>query len=145
METIARIVGISISPKEIARLKLTQDKTINAGVLLINLPEWRKQQLSSKLFDFAECHSEELLWLDNDVLNRVLDGNFYMLAEKWNHRLYLQRMPDNSISPDDVIIHYSGTMKPWHENCLNKDKEIWWRYSRESLWNDITPLKLGSE
>ena len=135
-------VGKTQSPAEISRLKLTQDRTINAGVLLLNLLEWRNHNLGSKLFHFTEQHNEELLWLDNDVLNRVLDGNFYMLEEKWNHRLYLHKMPNYSILPEDIIVHYSGPMKPWHENCRNKNKEIWWSYAKKSLWSDLNPVRL---
>ena len=130
-------VGKDQTEAEIKRLKLTQSKVINAGVLLINLYEWRKKQISKRLFKYAEQHCDELIWLDNDVMNTVLDGDFYLLDEKWNHRIYIHNMRDLCILPNDKIIHYSGEYKPWSAGCINKNEVVWWEYAKKSLWNNI--------
>jgi len=131
-------VGKSQTENEIKRLKLTQPKVINTGVLLIDLFEWRQQKISARLFEYAEKHHDELIWLDNDVMNSVLDGDFYLIEEKWNHRIYINNMPHFCILPNDIIVHYSGKYKPWSHDCNNKNAFIWWEYVKKSLWNNIT-------
>ena len=127
-------VGKIQRESEIIRLRLSQSKVINAGVLLISLQEWRQKKISERLFKYADRHHDDLIWLDNDVMNSVLDGDFYLLDEKWNHRIYIKKMNNFCILPDDVIIHYSGEYKPWNYKYSNPNKEVWWEYANKSLW-----------
>ena len=130
-------VGKCQTESEIKRLRLTQSKVINAGVLLIDLYEWRRKKISEKLFGYANRLHEELIWLDNDVINTVLDGDFYLLDNKWNHRIYINKMHDLCILPTDIIIHYSGEYKPWTKGIENINEGVWWDYAKKSLWSDI--------
>ena len=136
-------VGKYQTEKEIRRLKMTQPKVLNAGVLLIDLPEWRRQRISEQLFAYAEQNHEDLVWLDNDVMNSVLDGKFLLADEKWNHRIYLKKMPHVEILPEDRILHYSGEYKPWNTNEWNENEAAWWDCARKSPWNDLK--KQGDE
>lgn len=93
----------------------------NAGVLLLNLKFFRKEQLSLKLLKLAQENSFHMH--DQDALNVLLNGKFKVLDHRWNFAVHpnitkydcqVQKEIDDSISKMDMaIIHYVGAKKPW--------------------------------
>ena len=57
------------SQREAKRLGLK--KYFNAGVMLINLDLWRKDNLEKKLFDYTIKNAKKIFWQDQDVINIV--------------------------------------------------------------------------
>ncbi len=55
---------------------------MNAGILLINLDEWRKSGLGRRVVNFLAEH--RLKFPDQDSLNRHIGGNFIPLDARWN-------------------------------------------------------------
>lgn len=97
----------------------------NAGVLVINLDQWRKADVTNELVRFAT--SRPLPWFDQDALNVVFAGRWKRLHPRWNAMNslwgwsdYARRVFDDealaSAKRDPAILHFEGpaVVKPWH-------------------------------
>ena len=122
----------------------------NAGVLLINIPEWKKQQVFEKSLNFISEYPHKLKWMDQDVLNAVLVNNFKKLAICYNIRH--NDIPDdlpprqfNNFLADKVVIHYTSSNKPWRAMGRNRLRFLYHQYlklsprSNEKKYSDLKP------
>lgn len=114
---------------------------INAGVILWNLKQIRKEDITSRLL--AMCKNQ-YRFMDQDIINLVCYGKIKHLDFKYNvmtsfksrfldvpelcqkvYDFYGKENVENAIA-HPVIIHYVSSAKPWN------NKEIWlgkyWRY-----------------
>lgn len=121
------------------RLELQNDFYFNAGVMLINLEVWRRDRIAQKALKFAKENPEKVRFHDQDALNKIIDGNFLPLPQKWNSLidLYAER---SQVTKDSAIAHFVGSLKPWQAWCLNPDKEIYWKYLKQSPWSNALPV-----
>ncbi len=99
------------SKKESKRLDLKY--YYNAGVMLINLDYWRKNDVTASLFAYAKEYNNKILWQDQDVINVVLEGKIKPLKLKWNYQYFLyDKIKENDLT-DCLILHLAGRFKPW--------------------------------
>lgn len=122
-------------------------KYFQAGVLLFNLQELRKDYSASDLYDLAL--SRDWLWFDQDVLNYISkEGKVRFLKEEWNVTVHSFRnfneMPEYSapvevfetykrIRKDPYIVHYAGR----HIPCFSAKADLpflFWKYTRQSIF-----------
>ena len=115
-----------------------------AGVLLMNLDEFRKSFTTEEILRFAVSEKWELL--DQDILNKLCEGRvkyvdmswnvmvdygrirqkeIIALAPKWLNDLYLKARKEQK------IIHYAGPEKPWFEPEMDQGN-IFWQYARKT-------------
>lgn len=80
----------------------------NAGVLLLNLREWREQQVAQELFSTARALFGKLHTWDQDVLNLVLEDRWVELPGEYNETTAVDERNDSA-----KIIHFAGSVKPW--------------------------------
>lgn len=80
----------------------------NAGVLLLNLREWREQQVAQELFSTARALFGKLHTWDQDVLNLVLEDRWVELSGEFNETTAVDERNDSA-----RIIHFAGSIKPW--------------------------------
>ncbi len=110
------------------RLKMDSDcNYVNAGVLLINLDEWRKTVTLQQILDYITANIKSLLLADQDVINHIfqhstlyIDERLYNLDEKTFRRYSSRRAGKKRIDLDWVrkntaVIHFNGKHKPWRE------------------------------
>ena len=111
--------------KKLIQNNMVGGRYFNAGVILFNIPRMRRDNIYEKLISAPV----DRFFADQDVLNRVLEGNVKYLPSKYNlqmdavvngnvdiARMYYADM--RGVSSDDyiksaVIIHMSGPVKPW--------------------------------
>ncbi len=106
----------------------------NSGVLIINLKQWRKNNLCKKLFEVARKNN--FSHHDQDVLNKVFMNNWYKIPLRWNvippvYYLHWSILLNNRFRKQAVIakkeiaiLHYAGSYKPWEfkkNDLFNKD------------------------
>lgn len=84
----------------------------NSGVLLINLGEWRRQQITERTIDFLLTHNEKLSFPDQDALNAIINGNWGRLPPRWNKQIIRLGQPESAPMSEPGILHYSS-YKPW--------------------------------
>jgi lipopolysaccharide biosynthesis glycosyltransferase len=79
----------------------------NAGVLLMDLEAWRRENAGARLIEHAKSMKPAGLWFfDQDILNSYFKGRFLLLDGRWNTR-------DAARSPEGLIQHFAGKPKPW--------------------------------
>ena len=109
-----------------------------AGTLLMNLAEFRREYTVSTVLDFAAKERWQLQ--DQDVLNKLCEGRvryvdmawnvmvdyngirrekIIALAPQWLNRMYMEARK----SPK--IIHYAGPEKPWLNPEMDYGREFW--------------------
>jgi lipopolysaccharide biosynthesis glycosyltransferase len=84
----------------------------NTGVVLVDVAEWKRQDITSKCLDFAASHANHLFNTDQTVLNAVLRDRITLLPGKYN----LPHYPTNpvlKVSDAGGIHHFVGSPKPW--------------------------------
>lgn len=113
----------------------------NAGVLLINLDYWRKNNITDRLFQYSIQNYDKLLYQDQDALNVVLSGCVKYISYTYNFQIewYGDELTNtahfskwdelNHIKENPSIIHFSIEAKPWFKECQLPIKEIWKKYA----------------
>lgn len=127
---------------------------INAGVAMYNLDYWRKEGLSTKLFDYAVKHASALRFMDQDVVNGVLYDKKVLLEERWNFQnVFFSKGYWGSYSDElrecllkecqqAVVIHYCGLLKPWDYRYYGGPFLVMWEnYRKISLWKHCRKYK----
>lgn len=109
----------------------------NAGVLLINLKEWKRQRISEKTIEYLNDFSDKLVLGDQDALNFVLANNWYKLCRGYNVTFYdipnrLKRQNFEAYLNEKVIIHYTTQNKPWLLTCTNRLRYLYRYYFQRS-------------
>lgn len=122
------------------------DGYINSGVLLINLAYWRKMNFSDLAFKFLRSHIDKIVYHDQDVLNALLHDKKSVFPLKYNmmecffmkqpslHKIYVDQLQNALLHP--VIIHFTGTRKPWHIECNHPYRYLYLMYLAMTPWKD---------
>lgn len=105
-------------------LGIKEDKYFNAGVLLMNLDEFRKYELENKFVDLLKKYTFEIAQ-DQDYLNVLTKNRVTYIDDSWNV------MPlGNYVSPVNLI-HYNLSFKPWKYDNIQYEKHFW-NYARKA-------------
>ncbi|VFS51504.1 Lipopolysaccharide 1,2-glucosyltransferase [Budvicia aquatica] len=101
----------------------------NAGVMLINIPLW----ISNNIFDMFvnKITSQDFQYLDQDVLNILLEERVHYLSGKYN-LFYSEK---NTLLKDTIFMHFVGSPKPW--KSWSPDITLYLNYYRKSPWADV--------
>lgn len=97
------------------------DKYFNSGVLMINLINWRKNNIEKQLKEFC-IKERKVFFPDQDALNKVFRGKWLELPPYWNRfnlvhyeKLYFKNKRDllDYIYNPSLIHYASPTARPW--------------------------------
>jgi len=128
--------------RELSVLGMPDDSEyINAGVLLINLEQWRKEAIEHRFLTFIAEKREHLQWWDQDVLNACCLGQKKLIARDWNltrahaFKAYLPLLFRRS-SAMPKIVHYTSAYKPWKRNDPHPLRGLYWKYLKKTPWAD---------
>lgn len=150
-------IGASIEPtidrKRIKILGMDEYPYYNAGVLLVNLENWRKNKIGDKIIEFYKSNDGNLFANDQDAINGSQKGNIYTLSPKYNYYniydqysyKFLKRLMgkidyiDKSMYLDAVknptIIHYLGEERPWRIGNRHKYRDDYIKYLDMTPWS----------
>ena len=132
--------------KHCKRLNLTSMKQyINAGVLIMNLKQIRKDNITKKFIKLSKKNFESQ---DQDVLNVACYGKILTLPPKYN--VQVLKFKDNNpllrelYKEKDIIeakntpyiIHYSNKRKPWNSIDIYMEK-YWWDIAKQTPYSNI--------
>lgn len=107
------------------------DSYFNSGVLLIDLQQWRTQQITERACEVIAKHSDKIKqWADQDVLNMVFNGQWHRLDCRYNMMKgyvpeALPKKHYKEFLSDKVIIHYNGQLKAWHRTSDSKFRHLY--------------------
>lgn len=110
----------------------------NAGMIYINLKQWRKNGVAEKFLDTCFRYGEKLNYADQDALNLVLRNQKIMVNRAYDFipsDRKLENVPNGT-----VFIHYTGG-KPWYcwENYPLRN--YFMKYYALSPWKDEPLVK----
>ena len=125
------------------------DGYINAGVLLINLKKWREIHVFDRAKEIAKAMPKALKNHDQDIINILFHDNkqilpfrynlleYYLYVEEWLYldRKYYPEIIDACQNP--AIIHFCMPQKPWHYECINPFKDLYYKYRKMTPWSEV--------
>ncbi|HEV7308732.1 glycosyltransferase family 8 protein [Ensifer sp.] len=116
-----------VSEQDISRLKLPDGtKTMNSGVLLIDIREWLSRDLSRACLEIVRSQAARLKFYDQDALNIALVGQFAPLDRRWNVILHAH-------VDDPAIIHFTHD-KPNSVRCQHVAQPLYLQYRQATPW-----------
>jgi lipopolysaccharide biosynthesis glycosyltransferase len=92
--------------------------SINAGVLVLDLAQMRRDDFSRNFVPFVEAYGMN----DQMVLNLYGGSRHALLPTEWNYR------PSHQQLDRPKLIHWAGRMKPWNQPLLPL-AERWGEYA----------------
>ncbi len=103
--------------------KLGIGRYFNSGVMLLNTKKMREDKIPAKLFEKTAELSGQVKYLDQDILNIVLQGKLKFLDLRWNATASIFRKKTAMVhhTQEEVLaatyspalIHFTGPDKPW--------------------------------
>ena len=126
------------------------DGYINSGMMLINLKRWREDGFFRKAQQVAcERGADVLKNHDQDIINAIYHGQILMLPFRYNlleYYLYVEEWLylDHKYYPEigeacqhPVIVHFCMPQKPWHYECINPFKTLYYKYRKMTPWPEV--------
>jgi lipopolysaccharide biosynthesis glycosyltransferase len=106
---------------------------VNAGILLLNLDKWRKDQITEALLLFLKKESAKCTSLDQSAINWLLRDDIHYLPAAWNVLSVDYHSGAMKPGPGEVNLHFASGMKPWTRRLPSLSHRIWW------LFNQVFP------
>ena len=116
-------------------LGLDPDEYVNAGVLVINLKEFRKNDIEKKFIELITKYDFDLLDPDQAYLNYLCQGRIYVLPNGWNK----EPMPLDCEGKKNIV-HYALYKKPWQYDDVMYGK-YFWKYAESSPFYELILLR----
>ncbi len=127
----------------------SKDQYFNAGVMLIDVKEWIRQEITERSVKYARNNQESIVWADQDALNGVLFGNYFKLDSKYNVLHFdvpqaLSRISYEQFIADKVILHFTNIKyKPWSKTTKTPLRFVYLHYlSRSPRWTERYRLEV---
>ncbi|QNI32252.1 glycosyltransferase family 8 protein [Alloacidobacterium dinghuense] len=125
------------------------DLYVNSGVMLVNLKQWRADQVLPRLLDFAERNQAIIHSPDQDTINSVFRGRICDIGYQWNWQALFPRFAPAELGLDretfaslrlmPKLVHYTSKYKPWFYRWQPHYKEIYYKYLAQTPWAVYEP------
>jgi len=106
----------------------------NAGILVMNLKLFRKENIHKKAMHLLSCYPEDFPYHDQTVLNCLLNGRIMELEKSWNFmtnhfnsKKHLELLRRHAIN-----LHYVTNKKPWIF-CIKNLPDDFFRFFAKSV------------
>ena len=127
----------------------------NSGVLLIDLVEWRNQDLGRKFLHCLATNADSIWCWDQYALNVVLSGRWKVLPLRWNCGGHLYEYLSTDATPlsasesreaydEPAIVHFTTKDKPWHAGHQHPHGDAFFEYLDQTAWEGWRPTATRS-
>ncbi|MEC9347468.1 MAG: glycosyltransferase family 8 protein [Pseudomonadota bacterium] len=122
----------------LTRIPLSKnDSYINSGVLLLDIEYLRKDSFVTRTKEIYFKYHQYATWVDQCIINKSCELRKGILDPKWNFLVLPQSENTNQLSllirkQEIAIVHFAGSIKPWHAWCHPSIREFWWAYAQNS-------------
>ena len=115
----------------------------NAGVLLVDVPSWRRDRISEKALQFLMQNPKSQL-ADQDALNVACAGSWKKLDARWNFQEHFE-LGYSPTAPAEwpPVVHFAGKWKPWNPKSLHVDSGFYDAYRERTQFARTFTEKLG--
>lgn len=140
--------ALGVCPDPVGRRFSGKPGYFNSGLMLINLPHWREQDIAGKVLAYAATRND-LKLCEQDALNAIVPvESILWLSLEYNYMVYdrlkteYQRDLDIALGgiSSPKILHYTGATKPWHAWFSAPHRDKYLDYLRLSPWHDVSGL-----
>lgn len=112
------------------------DGYVNAGVLVIDLDQFRAHRIEEQFIDLITRYDFDLLDPDQAYLNYLCDGYIHVLPNGWN-----KEPTPRPLEGELNLVHYALYKKPWQYDDVMYG-EYFWEYAKESpFYEEILCMK----
>lgn len=91
----------------------------NAGVMLMDLPRWRRQDVTARALRYLRDTGASVDFLHQEALNAALAKDWHPLSPRWNLLASLAGRAHAGLEgrhwKDPGIVHFAGRFKPWRQ------------------------------
>ncbi|ARS51729.1 glycosyltransferase family 8 protein [Kushneria konosiri] len=129
-------------------LNLERQQYFNAGVLLIDMYQWREKGTDDKLITVMKKAGDKYRYLDQDALNTIFKYSWSRLPLRWNiqpsfwSKIEKSKWNITGYKKEDYFlalekpgaIHFLAKSKPWNYMVFHPYKEVY-----KSLFETIFP------
>jgi lipopolysaccharide biosynthesis glycosyltransferase len=118
----------------------------NAGIVLWNLTQLRREPFLEQVLAYAREHMERLLWLEQDILNALYWRRRLPLHPRWNAQngIFYAAWGTRLLDPQELaearehpaLLHFEGGSfgKPWHILCAHPLRARYFFHRRRTPW-----------
>ena len=147
--------------------KLGYHELINAGLLVINLKEWKKQNIEEKVINFLKNVRENNMLPEEDILSQILKNKIKRLPPNYNYltqyifhssKFYYKffgwdklnkndayySLKEIEDAKDNIIIYHCIDMftnRPWHSNNNHPFTGLFDKYLKRTPFKDYNKEK----
>lgn len=131
---------------------------VNAGFLVLNLKQWREEDIETKILDYLIAHNGNVFHHDQGLINAIcmrkmiLSVNYNMVTNFFvfpyhsfkQQPFYSEEEMENG-KKHPIFIHFTAGVanRPWMENCKHPLKDVFRKYKARSLYKNV-PLEQDS-
>jgi lipopolysaccharide biosynthesis glycosyltransferase len=114
-DPLVKVVSSRFGVKEYRALGLAPETTyFNAGVMVVDLDAWRREQVEERAVDYLRRHGAQVFFHEQEALNVVLARRWRPLAQAWNWSAHPLHAPVEHLQgTTPSILHFTGARKPW--------------------------------
>jgi glycosyltransferase len=141
-EIYAMAVECKISVKHLSKIGFKNKKYFNAGLIYFDYQKCLEKDIFKKSLNLLMIE-DKYDFMDQDVLNIVLENHVKYISPKWNYSGFFavsELLGEKLIEDEPVIIHFTGREKPWNYMNINKYSFLY-KEEYEKIYNkklDIT-------
>tara|TARA_X000000368_G_scaffold392768_1_gene357914 strand:- start:1262 stop:2197 length:936 start_codon:yes stop_codon:yes gene_type:complete len=95
------------------RLEMESNSYFNAGVMVINVNKWVKNNTQRALVELMNSIFDKVDFWDQDVMNCFYDGKYLEISKYLNFKDTDIKHVGNGDSRSIIFLHYAGSNKPW--------------------------------
>ena len=118
---IAAVEDFFFSKEKAKKANLIDNFYVNAGVLLINVKKFRQLYNESDMTNLIMKNIKFIKYCDQDFLNKEFKKTIKIIDSKYN--LLAKCIRYKELNEKPLIVHYAGSVKPWHENVSRFEEE----------------------
>lgn len=120
-----------------------EDPYLQAGFLVIDLPKWRRAQVSERVLAYLKAWPNHARYWDQSALNVVLHRRWLALPAHWNMPAWWADAGRGDCHLEGEILHFVGPHKPW---LLGHDRSgtagRFYAEVRRTAWGGWRPNRL---
>jgi lipopolysaccharide biosynthesis glycosyltransferase len=100
---------LNSAPQSLVSGKLIANEYFNAGVMYIDVTNWKSESISNELINTGKLHRKHIRYWDQDILNIYFKNKIGEIDSEYNVFRSQTRL-----NPPPKIVHFAGPVKPWH-------------------------------